>query len=354
MINKTDFIIIGAGVIGLSISLKLLKKKFSVLLIEKNPSYGLEASSHNSGVIHSGAYYKTNSHKHQLCIKGKDLMYEYLRKKNIPYLKTGKLFISLSNDEESLFKIHDQAKKNGLNDLSMINQNQIKNIDSKILSKVALLCPSSGILDQKSLLNSLYEDCNTFSKFQTYFGSSVNEIDVDNTIKVSLDNQLAESSFLINSAGRNSIDFLKKKLNYKTDIEAFPVIGGYLDLKKSIKLNTIVYTSLNPGNISERVDVTPTLNDNMIFGPSIDYNEINSKELLKKFKPSIRKYLDIDNNKLKFSYYGVRPKAKLDGQVISDFLFFKSHKNIINLINFESPALTSTFSISNYFYEKYL
>ena len=74
----------------------------------------------------------------------------------------------MSNDEESLFKIHDQAKKNGLNDLSMINQNQIKNIDSKILSKVALLCPSSGILDQKSLLNSLYEDCNTFSKFQTY------------------------------------------------------------------------------------------------------------------------------------------------------------------------------------------
>ena len=56
MINKTDFIIIGAGVIGLSISLKLLKKKFSVLLIEKNPTYGLEASSHNSGVIHSGAY----------------------------------------------------------------------------------------------------------------------------------------------------------------------------------------------------------------------------------------------------------------------------------------------------------
>ena len=121
-------------------------------------------------------------------------------------MRTGKLFISLSNDEESLLKIHDQAK-NGLNDLSMINQNQIKNIDSKILSKVLFLCPSSGILDQKSLLNSLYEDCNTFSKFQTYFGSSINEIDVDNTIKVSLDNQLAESSFLINSAGRNSIDF---------------------------------------------------------------------------------------------------------------------------------------------------
>jgi L-2-hydroxyglutarate oxidase LhgO len=354
LINKTDFIIVGAGVIGLSISLKLLKKKFSVLLVEKNPTYGMEASSHNSGVIHSGAYYKANSHKHQLCIKGKDLMYEYLSKKNIPYLKTGKLFISLSNDEESLLKIHDQAKKNGLNDLSMINQNQIKNIDSKILSKIALLCPSSGILDQKALLSSLYEDCNTFSKFQTYFGSSINEIDVDKTIKVSLDSQLAESSFLINSTGRNSIDFLKKKLNYKTNMEAFPVIGGYLDLKKSIKLNTIVYTSLNPGNISERVDVTPTLNDNMIFGPSIDHNEINSQELLKKFRPSIRKYLDIDDNELKFSYYGVRPKAKLDGQVISDFLFFKSHKNIINLINFESPALTSTFSISNFFYEKYL
>lgn len=354
MIKKADFIIVGAGVIGLSISLKLLKKNFSVLLIEKNHTYGMEASSHNSGVIHSGAYYKTNSHKHKLCIEGKDLMYEYLNKKKIPYLKTGKIFVSLSDDEDSLLKIQDQAKKNGLNDLAMINQNQIKNIDNKILSKIALLCPSSGVLDQKLLLSSLYEDCNTFSNFQPYFGSSINEIDVDKTIKVSLDNQLAEGTFLVNSTGRNSIEFLKKKLNYKTNLEAFPVIGGYLNLRKSIKLNTIIYTSLNPGNISERVDVTPTLYDNMMFGPSIDHSEINSQELLNKFKPSIRKYLDIDYNELTFSYYGVRPKAKLDGKVISDFLFLKSHKNIINLINFESPALTSTFSISNYLYEKFL
>jgi len=352
--NKTDFIIVGAGVIGLSISLKLLKKNFSVLLIEKNRTYGMEASSHNSGIIHSGAYYKTNSLKHQLCIKGKDLMYEYLCDKNIPHYKTGKLFISLNNDEESLLKIHDLAKKNGLHDLSMINQNQIKNIDSKILSKVALLCPSSGILDQKSLLDSLFQDCNTFSKFQSYFGASINEIDIDKTIKVSYNNQIAKGSFLINCTGINSIEFLKTKLNYKTDMNAFPVIGGYLDLKKSIKLNTIVCTSLNPGDIIERVDVTPTLNNNMIFGPSIDHNEINPQKLLKKFKPSIRKYLDINYNDLKFSYLGIRPKAKLDDQIISDFLFFESHKNIINLINFESPALTSTFSISDYVYEKYL
>ena len=66
---------------------------------------------------------------------------------------------------KSRIENYDQVK-NGLNDLSMINQNQIKNIDSKILSKVLYVLP--GILDQKSLLNSLYEDCNTFSKFQTY------------------------------------------------------------------------------------------------------------------------------------------------------------------------------------------
>ena len=58
---KSDFIIIGAGVIGLSVALKLLKKKYSVTIIEKNTSYGLESSNNNSGVIHSGAYYQTNS-----------------------------------------------------------------------------------------------------------------------------------------------------------------------------------------------------------------------------------------------------------------------------------------------------
>ena len=83
---KTDFIIIGAVVIGLAIALKLLKNKYSVTILEKNSSYGLEASSHNSGVIHSGAYYQTNSLKHTLSIKGKNLIYEYLKqKKNFKY-----------------------------------------------------------------------------------------------------------------------------------------------------------------------------------------------------------------------------------------------------------------------------
>ena len=103
--------------------LKLLEKNFSVILFEKNDNYGLSSSSNNSGVIHSGAYCKTNSLKHLLCIRGKEL-YISIVKKNIRHLNTGKLFISLNKDNDSLNKIYDLSLKNGLNDLKFINEKQ--------------------------------------------------------------------------------------------------------------------------------------------------------------------------------------------------------------------------------------
>lgn len=354
MINKSDFIVIGAGVVGLAISLKLLKQNYSVLLLEKNSSYGLVSSSHNSGVIHSGAYYQTGSLKHHLSIKGKNLIYEYLNNKKIPFKKTGKLFISLSKDNKSLNKLYEISKKNGLNDLTFINKNQIQNIDSKIKVNEALLCPSSGILDQKQFLNSLFEDCKYFPKFKLYSNQIINDIELNNNIKIKSNNMIFESDYLINSSGLNAPNFLKDKIGSEEGISSYPVYGAYLRLANPTKLNTIIYTSLNPGDITERVDATPTLDNNIIFGPSIENKDFNPEVIINKFKPAIKKYLDINYEDLVYDYYGTRPKAKKDNKIIKDFLFLKSHKNILSLVNIESPGLTACLSIADYIFEKYI
>ena len=351
---KTDFIIIGAGVIGLAIALKLLKNKYSVTILEKNSSYGLEASSHNSGVIHSGAYYQTNSLKHTLSIKGKNLIYEYLKQKKIPFLKTGKLFISLSDNNDCLDKLYELSKMNGLKDLTYINKKKILSIDSKILVEKALLCPSSGVLDKKLLLKSLLNDCKNFSSFNINYDCTIDLIDINNAIKISSKNHIFAGNYLINSSGLNTPDILREKIGYVSNIKKLPVKGAYLKLNNPVKLNAIIYTSLNPGDISERVDATPTLDNNIIFGPSIEQEDVNSKFIIKKFKPVIKKYLDLNYDNLIYDFYGVRPKAVRDGKPIEDFLFFKSHKNILNLINFESPGLTSCFSIADYLFENYI
>lgn len=121
-----------------------------------------------------------------------------------------------------------------------------------------------------------------------------------------------------------------------------------------MNLNTIIYTSLTPGEIIERVDATPTLDGNIIFGPSIDSTIPNRENLIRKFYPSIKKYLDISKEKLDFSFYGIRPKAKKKSKKINDFYFHVSSSNSYSLINFESPAFTSCFAIADYFYDKIL
>tara|TARA_B100000989_G_C19506074_1_gene456578 strand:- start:127 stop:1200 length:1074 start_codon:yes stop_codon:yes gene_type:complete len=348
--DKYDFGIFGSGVIGLSIAKKLLEKNFSVILLEKNNSYGFLSSSNNSGVIHSGAYYETNSLKHLLCIRGKELLYEYCKKKNIRYLNTGKLFISLNKDNNSLNKIYDLSLKNGLKDLNFINEKQIKNIDSKILSKEALFCPSSGIINKSMLLNSLYEDCK-IHKNNFFFKPNFNSFDLEqkkNSYIISLDGNNIQFNFMINSTGLESPIFHKKNIDPKFDISHYPVFGAYLTLKKKIKLNTIVYTSLNPGTISERVDATPTFQDNIIFGPSIDYELPDQNLLINRFHKIINNYIKIDKENLKYSFHGIRPKAKNSKGPIKDYIFLKNNENNISLINIESPGLTSCLAIAEY------
>ena len=96
---STDCIILGGGVSGLSISRKLGKSFKNIFLIEKNNFIAEESSSRNSEVIHAGIYYDKNSLKRELCLKGKELLYRYLRKKNIQFSQCGKFILSTSKDE---------------------------------------------------------------------------------------------------------------------------------------------------------------------------------------------------------------------------------------------------------------
>ena len=91
--KKFDYIVIGAGIVGLSTALKLQEANKKVLILEKEKSPGLHQSGRNSGVLHSGIYYKPNSFKSNLCIRGRELMLEFLRTNEIPYRLEGKIVV---------------------------------------------------------------------------------------------------------------------------------------------------------------------------------------------------------------------------------------------------------------------
>ncbi|MCM8803628.1 MAG: FAD-dependent oxidoreductase, partial [Candidatus Omnitrophica bacterium] len=152
-----DIIVIGAGVIGLSISYQL-SKKYSVGLIEKNKKYGLETSSRNSEVIHSGIHYPTGSLKAKLCVEGNELLYEFLKENNILYKKTGKLTVAVEPEEiNEIERLYKQGIDNEVPDIKIIEKNELKSLFPEIEGICALYTGSTGILNVHYLMDCLYE-----------------------------------------------------------------------------------------------------------------------------------------------------------------------------------------------------
>ena len=153
-------VIIGAGVVGLAIALELSNKYDNVCVVEKHNKFGQETSSRNSEVVHSGVYYPTKSLKSKLCVKGRDLLYQYCDLKNVNYNKCGKLIVATKKSEtDQLKNILEKARENGVTDCRIINKAEIVEREPHINAISAILFPSSGIIDSYGLMKQLETDC---------------------------------------------------------------------------------------------------------------------------------------------------------------------------------------------------
>ncbi len=348
-----SILIIGAGVIGLSIAHELSKtKKFKIVVIERSNSFGSGNTLKNSQVIHSGVYYKKNSLKNNLCLKGKKLIYEFCKKYKIKYLKTGKLFLACSKKEESYLKIlKKNALKNGVKDVRIINQKELYKMEPFLNGNKALLSPSAGIFDVKAFVKKLFE---ISKRNKVNFNFKVKNLDIK---KINSKFQIYLSKkklfdYVINCAGMNAIDIARRNFpNYRFPKNKY-VRGVYFKTKENLKLKKIVYRAMVPGHIKERIDITPLLDGGYILGPSVEKNHFNNKKKLKyKFINGIKNHLMSINEK-KILYYkeGIRPKIMFNKVNLNEDFYIKKVKNNnwINLFGIESPGLTSALSIAKY------
>ena len=123
MKTDTEIVIIGAGVVGLSIAYELSKYYKEIFLIEKNKKFGEETSSRSSEVIHSGIYYPAGTLKAKLCVEGNAMIYDFCDKHEVNYNKCGKLIVANSENQfKQLDKIENQGFKNGLKKIIKLNK----------------------------------------------------------------------------------------------------------------------------------------------------------------------------------------------------------------------------------------
>lgn len=360
---KTDFdvVIFGAGIIGLACARKLSMNGFSVIVIEKNSSFGQETSSRNSEVIHSGIYYKKNSNKALLCRKGLFELYDYCKKNNIEHANITKWVVATSKlEEEKLDLIYKNAQKNGCNELYYLSNREIRKNESQLTSTKAFCSPYSGIVDSHSLMLSFIGEIESHSGSIVYESSLIEANSCNNSISLNVlnndgTNTKISANFVINCSGLNALNVAKKfeQFKNKEDFSMKYVKGNYFSYVGNSPFSRLIYPV--PEEQGLGIHLTIDLAGQARFGPDVEeISEINyhvNNERKNSFIESIKKYWKhIDEKKLLPSYSGIRPKILKRNKLLNDFVFDiceDGNSKLINLLGFESPGLTSSIAIAD-------
>ena len=154
-----DITIAGAGIIGTATAMSILnKKKLSLSIVETEKEPALHQTGNNSGVIHSGLYYKPGSLKAQNCINGRNKLYDFCKKNYIKFEQCSKLVVATNSDEIiALNELERRGKANGLKGLKRVGKNEIKEYEPNVNGIEGLYVPETGIVDYKQVTNKYVE-----------------------------------------------------------------------------------------------------------------------------------------------------------------------------------------------------
>ncbi|MCM8818321.1 MAG: NAD(P)/FAD-dependent oxidoreductase [Candidatus Omnitrophica bacterium] len=354
-----DIIVIGAGVVGLSIAYKL-SKKYLVGLIEKNKRYGLETSSRNSEVIHSGIHYPTGSLKAKLCVQGNELLYEFLKENNILYKKTGKLTVAVEENEvKEIERLYKQGIENGVPDIRIIEKNEIKSFVPEIEGICALYTGSTGILNVHYLMDCLYEKFINNGGIAGLDEKVINIERKNGLYLIETEKGKYYSEVVINSAGLYAEE-ISSKLGFNYNI--YWAKGDYFTISKKVNIPILIYPV--PMQEGLGIHLTPRFDGILRAGPDVEYvqkvyppypnekeNSIFKPDENKKnfFYQQIKKFIhNIEIDDLVPESYGIRPKLQKKGENFKDFIIKEEIPGFINLIGIDSPGLTSCLAIAKY------
>ncbi len=393
MKNKNfDFIIVGGGIVGAATAYKLQLKypKRSIAILEKEIKVGLHQTGRNSGVIHSGIYYKPGSLKALNCNNGRDQLVEFAKEYNLKYSICGKIIVATTEEElPVLERIFQNGLKNKTPGIKFLSPSKIKEKEPNIRGEKAIWVPSAGIIDYVDVVNKFLQVVTQInSKSQLFTACEVkNLLRNKNEIIVHTDQGDFKAEKVIVCAGLQA-DRIAKKDNLKVDMQIVGFRGDYFKFADHAKnkINNLVYPVPDPKYPFLGVHFTPMINGDLECGPNAvftfkregydktsfslkdslqafsyigtwklfaknwrkgmeEYQRAFSKKLfvreLQKMMPSV------SENDVLVSRSGVRAQAvDSNGEMVDDFKII-NYKGITHVINAPSPAATACLAIAD-------
>jgi L-2-hydroxyglutarate oxidase len=389
-IVKYDYIIIGGGIVGLATAYQLLAKKkgLKIAILEKESAVAAHQTGHNSGVIHSGLYYKPGSLKAQNCLNGYKMLIDFCIEYQIQFDLCGKLVVASDESEiGELDKLYTRGLENGLTKNTIIEKDRIKDFEPNLRGVKAIHVPYTGIIDYSIVCNKLAEIIKEKGA-KIFLNHKVEKIENHTGFAaIYASQQEFEAKQYINCAGLYS-DKIAALTNRNIDTRIIPFRGEYFMLKteKRHLINNLIYPVPDPNfpflgvHFTRRIDGGIEAGPNAVFAfkregyekSDFDFNETMDSLIWPGFRKVAIKYWktgmgefyrsfnksaftralqklvpEIQENDLIAAPAGVRAQAcDKWGGLIDDFKIIED-KNAIHILNAPSPAATSCLSIGN-------
>ncbi len=228
---SSDFLIVGAGIVGLTVAKELLSRypKSSISILEKENDIGKHASGRNSGVMHSGVYYGSTTLKAKVCSLGAARMRDFAAEHGIACQRVGKVIIATSADElQTLERLLVNAQNNGVN-AERLDEEGIKQIEPAASPyEAGIYCPDTAVIDSNAVMQKL-RSLLLQSGVKFYYGSLINSVSLSEKLVVTRNGEFTYG-FLYNCAGAGA-DIVAKKFGFASDYTLVPFKGIYYKLK---------------------------------------------------------------------------------------------------------------------------
>ncbi|WP_076998874.1 NAD(P)/FAD-dependent oxidoreductase [Variovorax sp. KK3] len=355
--DEFDCAVIGAGVVGLAVARALALAGREVIVLEAEGAIGTGTSSRNSEVIHAGIYYAKHSLKARLCVEGKQLLYEYLDQRSLPFRRCGKLIVATSQPQvRQLEGIAAKARANGVDDLTFLTRDEARALEPQLECKRALLSPSTGIVDSHALMLSLQGDLEGAGGVLALKSGVARARCTNSAIVLTAeDGTELRCRSVVNAAGLGAPALARRfeGLSASAIPQDHFAKGNYFILAGRAPFSRLIYPVPEAAGLG--VHLTLDLGGQAKFGPDVQWVD-SADDLVvdpgrgDAFYAEVRKYWPaLADGALAPGYAGIRPKISGPGEPAADFLIEgpEAHgvAGLVNLFGIESPGLTSSLAI---------
>jgi L-2-hydroxyglutarate oxidase LhgO len=386
-----DLAIIGGGIVGLATTLSLLQQhpNLKAIVVEKEAQVAAHQTGHNSGVIHSGIYYKPGSLKAQLCVSGARKMEAFCEENNIPYNLIGKVIVATSPDElPRLQMLYERAKANGVPGVIEIAPEQLREIEPHATGLKGLHSPRTGIVDYKDVCNTLRRIIEQQGVTVRTGAKVVGITQSSNEVTMQTTQGDIAARYVVNCAGLYS-DVVARMMGQASDVRIVPFRGEYYMLQpaKHHLVKGLIYPVPDPRFPFLGVHFTRTIHGEVEAGPNAVFafaregytlGKIHASELMgalayrgfwimaaKYWRMALGEYYrsfskaafvrsmqrlipDIQSDDVARGGAGVRAQAlSATGELVDDFRIVETAR-ALHVLNAPSPAATASLAIGEY------